>query len=369
MATPTTVIAGEWVLLCLAIILVAARLFVRLFMIKDRIHWSDVWLLISACSALGLIICDTLAYQANVMDTHTSLGAPILKVRFAVDYLFDTGLFFPKFSIISFYYTLVPPTQPEMRMALYLITAITTASCLVTIFDNTFWCGTNISSNWSTEPGTCKAHDSFVMLRVHWSLNFITEVLNLVFPWPLVRNLKLSRRREKIGLTVILGLGVVTIVVSIGRYVHMVTVGPSLGNYLWASSELCVSIMVVALTALRPLLRKISHMLNSSISSSDHKSGYRGTSTDPRSRTARLKSTYTHTQGSSAYWRKIPGTRYKGADEDDNGSEVELNDVKSGGVLKTREIRISIETLSQDGSRAYPQGSSGSMGLEASIMA
>ncbi|KAL6404544.1 hypothetical protein AUP68_13937 [Ilyonectria robusta] len=80
MATPTTVIAGEWVLLSLAIILVAARLFVRLFMIKDRMHWSDVWLLISACSALGLIICDTLAYRANVMDTHIDLGVPILKV-------------------------------------------------------------------------------------------------------------------------------------------------------------------------------------------------------------------------------------------------------------------------------------------------
>lgn len=125
--------------------------------------------------------------------------------------------------------------------------------------------------------------------------------------------------------------------------------------------------MVVALTALRPLLRKISHMLNSSISSSDYRSGHRGTSTDPRSRTARSKST--HTQGSGAYWRNITGTQRKGADEDDNGSEVELNDVKSGGVLKTREIRISIETSSQDGSREYPADSGRPMGMETSIMA
>ncbi|KAL6404543.1 hypothetical protein AUP68_13936 [Ilyonectria robusta] len=121
--------------------------------------------------------------------------------------------------------------------------------------------------------------------------------------------------------------------------------------------------MVVALTALRPLLRKISHMLNSSISSSDYRSGYRGTLTDPRSRTARSKST--HTQGSGAYWRNITRMQH----EDDNGSEVELNNVKSGGVLKTREIRISIETSSQDGSREYPAGSGRPMGMEASIMA
>lgn len=125
--------------------------------------------------------------------------------------------------------------------------------------------------------------------------------------------------------------------------------------------------MVVALTALRPLLRKISHMLNTSINSSDYRSDYRGTSTDPRSRTARSKAT--RTQGSGAYWRSITGTQRNGAGEDDHGSEVELNVVESGKVLKTQEIRISSETLSNDGSREYPAGSRRPTGIETSIIA
>ncbi|KAL6404356.1 hypothetical protein AUP68_13748 [Ilyonectria robusta] len=248
--SPTAVIAGEWVLLSLAIILVAARLYVRLYMNKDRIYWSDAWLLIAVCSALGLVICDTLAYKANAMFNFVDPGVRMLKIRFAVNYFFDTGMYFPKFSIIAFYYALVPPTQPKMRIALYTLTGITVASCLVTFFDATLWCGADIASN-------------------------------------------------------------------------------------------CIN-------------------------SSDYKSGYRGTSTDARSRTNRSKAT--HTQGSGAYWRT--GTQTKGGVfKDDAGSEVQLNDLKSGRVMKTEEIRISVETLSNGDSVEYPAGPRKPMGIETSVMA
>lgn len=115
------------------------------------------------------------------------------------------------------------------------------------------------------------------------------------------------------------------------------------------------------------MLRKISHILGSSIDSSGNKAGYRGKSIDSRYRTAESRAT--DKQGSGAYWRSITGTQRKGANEEDNGSEVEPNDVKSGQVMKTQEIRISIETSSQDGSREYPSGSGRPMGMEVSIIA
>ncbi|KAH7162042.1 hypothetical protein B0J13DRAFT_600778 [Dactylonectria estremocensis] len=363
----TGVIVGEWILLFLAIILVAARLFVRLYMNKDRIHWADVWLIIATCSALALVICDQLAYQANAMLNFVDPGVRMLKIRFTVNYFFDTGMYFPKFSIIAFYYALVPLTQPKMRIALYVLTGITASSCLVTFFNATLWCGSDIASNWSTEPGACSAYSSITMMKIHWALNFTTEVLNVIFPFPLIRDLKLPRRREKIGLGVILGLGVVTIAVSIGRFTNMTTSGNgAFSNYLWATSELCVSIMLVALTSLRPLLRKLAHMLHSSINSSDYITGYRGNSTDPRSRTARSKAP--HTQGSGAYWRNGTGTKAQSVLGDENGSEVQLNEIKTGKVTKTEEIRISIETISNEGSSEYP-GSGKPMGVETSIMA
>lgn len=328
---------------------------------------ADAMLLIASCCAIALVICDTIAYKKDAMHDFTHTTAEIWKIRFAVNYFFDTGMYFPKFSIIAFYYTLVPATQPKMRIALYALTAITVCSGLVTFFDATFWCGLDISSNWSTKPGACRAYDSMVMMRIHWSLNFSTEVLNVVFPFPIIRDVKLPRRREKIGLAVILGLGVITIAVSIGRFTNMVMIGNGFSNYLWAESELCVSIMVVALTSLRPLLRKLAHMINSSIHSSDYKSGTPGyRSTDPRTRTARSRAN--HTQGSGAYWRSVTGTQHK-ANDDINGSEVQLNEMKGGKVLKTEEIRISSETVSHDGSTQFASGSGRPMGLEPAHMA
>ncbi|CAI6100647.1 unnamed protein product [Clonostachys chloroleuca] len=352
-ATSKSVIAGEWALLSLALVLVAARMFARIHLNKDKLHLADIFLLMASACALALVVCDTLVYNIGTMHNFEDPGAYTLLIRFTVNYWFDFGMYFPKFSIISFYYTLVPRTQPRMRQALYALTAITVASSLVTFFDATLWCGTNIKSNWSEAPDSCKAYDSMVMMRIHWSLNFTTEVLNVIFPFPLIRDLKLPKFREKVGLAAILGLGIITIAVSIGRFVNMAIVGNGFSNYLWATSELCVSIMVVALTALRPLLRKIARLINATNSDSDYK--YGGTSAGLHTKTGRSKPT--HTQGSGVYWRTYsgPGTTKDGAAE----SEVELHGIKTKNhVIKTEEIQISTED-------ARPEHSKKPVGTEA----
>lgn len=80
------------------------------------------------------------------------------------------------------------------------------------------------------------------LMRLNWALNFITEVLSmfsnfpstgsffsnslqldLVFPIPLLQGLMTSTRK-KIGLAVVFGMGIITIAVSIGRFVTMLYV-------------------------------------------------------------------------------------------------------------------------------------------------
>ncbi|KAJ4324098.1 hypothetical protein N0V84_004064 [Fusarium piperis] len=332
MVSSAAVIAGEWTLFSLALSLVAARLLVRLYLNRDHLYVADIWLLVAIFSALGLLICDTLAFQTGDMANFTNPSVRLWKIRFAVSYFFDVGLYFPKFSIIAFYYTLVPPTQPRMRVAL------------------------------STEPGTCKAYDSALMLRIDWSLNFVTEFLNAVFPFPIVRNLKLPKLRDKIGLGIILGLGIITVAITIARFTHMINAGAVFSNYLWTVAEICVSIMVVALTALRPLLRKISHLLNYSLNSSGYESRDIGTSTGSRFKATRSKATQSQNR---TYWRNITGTQQNGAGTDDNGSEVQLNELKPGQVLKTEAIRISSESYPAEDASA----SGKPMGVETTIMA
>ncbi|CAH0041662.1 unnamed protein product [Clonostachys rhizophaga] len=337
----TPVVVGEWVMASLATICVAARMFVRLQLNKDHLHWADSWLLVGLFCAIGLALCDTMADLDGELDNYEDPSVRTLKFRFATNYFFDTGMYFPKFSIIAFYWTLVPLTQPHMRVALYVLTAVTAVFCVATFFDATFWCGADVSSNWSTDEDACRAFDSMTMMRIHWALNFSTEILNLVFPFPLVRDLKLPKLREKIGLCVILGLGVVTIAVSIGRFVTMVSAGNSVSSYLWTASEISVALTVVALTALRPLLRKIAQLVSGTNSDSDQRYyGTYGASTTVRTRTGKSKPT--HTQGSGIYWRTHSVTGNNAVD-DNESDEVELRPIKPNQIMQTREVTISSE--------------------------
>jgi len=60
-------------------------------------------------------------------------------------------MYFPKFSMIAFYYHLVPVTNSKMRRCLNLLTGITVCFALITFFCDTFWCGANPAINWLVE--------------------------------------------------------------------------------------------------------------------------------------------------------------------------------------------------------------------------
>ncbi|CAH0018015.1 unnamed protein product [Clonostachys rhizophaga] len=225
MLSDSDVIAGEWALLSLALVFVCACSYVRLILLKDTPYWADFWVLVAAACGIGLTICDTLICKAGTMENFIDPGPYTLKVRFFQNYWFDVGMYFPKFSLLSFYYRLVPPTKPRIRKLLYLLIAFTVACSLVTFLDATFWCRADIASNWSEDPDACSAFNSMTMMRIHWSMNFSTEVFNVIFPFPILRDLNLRKPREKFALGVIFGLGLLTISVSIGRFINMATQG------------------------------------------------------------------------------------------------------------------------------------------------
>ncbi|KAH6886884.1 hypothetical protein B0T10DRAFT_539133 [Thelonectria olida] len=343
MVSSHVVISIEWTFLALSYVLVIARIYVRLCMRRDRLHLSDGWLIAALAAAQGLVICDTLTYKMHAMDNFSITSVSLDKIRFATNYFFDVAMYLPKFSIISFYHNLVPPTHPGMRKALYVLTAITLVSALTTFFGDTFWCGPNPAVNWSKGEDACSVFASMELMRLNWSLNFITEVLNLVFPFPLIKEVKLPRRREKISLAIIFGLGLLTISVSVGRFITMLKLSNDISIYIWATAELCISIMVVALTALRPLLRKISSMISTSVSSSDNKSGYKLPSleqrTQPKACVVRPESMIYWRSGEGSFHSRVVTTRPGESTE----SQVELNNLNRDKIIKTEEVLISRE--------------------------
>ncbi|EKJ76073.1 hypothetical protein FPSE_03845 [Fusarium pseudograminearum CS3096] len=335
MISSTAVMAFEWTILVFAYFLVACRVYVRMFLRGVGLHAADYWLIVGLVSCQGLLICDTLTFRMHAMDDFVlaNNSIPIKKIRFATNYFFDTGIYFPKFSIIAFYFNLVPVTNPTMRRALFGLTGITVAFALITVFCDTFWCGPDPSVNWAEGEQTCTVFTSMTLMRLNWALNFITEVLNLVFPIPLLQGLMTSTRK-KIGLAVVFGMGMITIAVSIGRFVTMLHVHNDISIYIWATAEICISVMIVALTALRPLLRK---MTNSVSTSSDDRSG------NPSRKTGLTRS--------SVYWpggNKIPRRHVvEVGSESLAGSETELNTMNKG-IMMTKQVSVSVGNAESD---------------------
>ncbi|KAJ0299804.1 hypothetical protein COL516b_008923 [Colletotrichum fioriniae] len=121
------VVPIEAVLLGLAIILVLARLWLRLVRQHQKLTISDWILIVSLLDATALFTTDTMAYSLGGMDEYDpdAPQAPVdeqvllMKVAFAGNYFYDTGIYFPKIALLAFYFKLVPPTMPILRKALY----------------------------------------------------------------------------------------------------------------------------------------------------------------------------------------------------------------------------------------------------------
>ncbi|KAH7010677.1 uncharacterized protein B0I36DRAFT_219560, partial [Microdochium trichocladiopsis] len=250
--------ASEWTVTILAFIFLGLRLYVRITQRQINLVWSEVWLMLGFSWLLGLVISDTITFQKGAMsEFFDEPNVSIKQIRFASNYLFDAGLYFPKLSMVTIYFQLLPRHNRVLRWALYFTAAFTIVAFLVAIFVDTFWCGVNVPINWSIEPGACASYSSAVVFKLNWSLCFVSEVLLLLLPFPLLQNLRTASRHEFASLNILFALGIITIAVSAGRFATMLVLINDISVYVWATTEFAVSQIIVSSMALRPLLKRI----------------------------------------------------------------------------------------------------------------
>ncbi|POS69745.1 hypothetical protein DHEL01_v211861 [Diaporthe helianthi] len=265
MLTPTETVAMEWVFFVLAFSFLVARFWVR-FSLRQYQAWvSDVLLLAALVCTIGNIMCDTLIYKVDGLLEYKHVTQYLGKVRFSTKFFFDVGLYFPKFSLVMSYATMVPLTEPRMRVFLGCIATYLVLACLTAIFADLFWCGKDVSINW-LHPLKCSSFSNSHLQKVTWTMNIVGELLLFVFPFPILNSLKFTQLREKIGLGLIFALGFFTILVSTGRFIFMLFLTNDISLSVWTTVEMCISIMVVSLMAMRPLLRRFGHAVTKTIS-------------------------------------------------------------------------------------------------------
>ncbi|KAF9738543.1 archaeal flagellin n-terminal-like domain-containing protein [Paraphaeosphaeria minitans] len=340
-AAPEAVIPTEATLMALAMVLASGRLVPRAV---QRIHptASDSFLIASILNMLALFITDTMTYKLGGMSEAEPSEADLVKlkkIQFAGNYFYDTGIYLPKLAIVALYYRLIPPTMPWLRRALYIVSAFVGAAMVTTCFLDTFWCGRQVSLNWSTDEEACNTFSSKEVFRTDWALNVMSDLSSesprrhrkshthasavFTLPFPLLYKLQLGRRQIW-GLVITFGLGVITVSVSVVRFATIEVIHAWTNVYVLSMAEMAVSIMVVALPSMRSFLRR------GSLFSS--KKTY-GSST---SRTGYGVQTPIVTFGTS-------GRKKARMDDilDDSGSEVELNTMQRKDVIyETKQVSV-----------------------------
>lgn len=139
-----------------------------------------------------------------------------------------------------------------------------------------------------------------------------------LLPFPLLRVLELKRRQRN-GLVVTFALGLITITVSLARFIRISTGTDWDRIYVWSMAEMCIAIIVVSLPALKYLLRywKTSNSQSESGQGSYYTSDFSG------SRSNRRRNQISCSLG------------------DGMGSDVELNRiVGDDAILTTKEVSV-----------------------------
>jgi hypothetical protein len=186
--------------------------------------------------------------------------------------LYDTSLYFLKFSVLWFYHLLFPIGPSKLRLTLYLGGTITVACFFTATFMAIFWCGTNVSQHWQWDENgisTCSFSNKQLFVA-DWAMNIGTDVVILLLPFPLLTKLLLSWWQVG-ALCITFGLGAITMVVSTMRFMSVMRhdflplCELRIFNYycnahyrsdVYSVAEISTGMVVVSIPALRPLLRR-----------------------------------------------------------------------------------------------------------------
>ncbi|KAI9162895.1 hypothetical protein HJFPF1_04490 [Paramyrothecium foliicola] len=282
-----TSIAIQAIALSVALFVTVLRVWVRLRLEHRGLTAPDYLVWMGWLFTLGWFVCSVKALnigRTHPVDPETGATDSVdyLKVVFVSCFFFDIGLYWPKASIVVFYWRLIPHGFRRLRLALYVITGYVVAAFLGAILTDTL-ITRPISDNWSLENQLNSIWNSLADFIINWVLNITTDLLLFCLPFFVLNCLKLHWR-QKLGLACIFSLGLITMVISSARFATYIITDYALddasGNAL-CTIEMCTATIVVSLPGLKSLVVRARSPANTKERSSNRY--YRTSSRQPHS--------------------------------------------------------------------------------------
>ncbi|RGP81403.1 hypothetical protein FLONG3_547 [Fusarium longipes] len=292
----STSIVIQVVAISLALLVTILRGWVRIGLEHRALTTPDYLVWCGWLSSLGWFICSIKALnigKEHPVDPETGATDSVeyLKTVFISCYFFDVGLYWPKASIVVFYWWLIPKGFKLLRMALYL----TTGS-----LEN------QLKSTWNSMTG----------FTINWALNISTDLSLFCLPFFVISSLKLHRR-QRIGLIGVFSLGLITILISTARFMAYIITDYQLddasGN-AWCTIEMSTAVIVVSLPGLKSLLVRV---------------------TSPSNTADRSTNAYAHTSSRQPSGNRAFASR---AVAQDNGFDDELELIRYGQNSSAAEV-------------------------------
>ncbi|KAF4444307.1 integral membrane [Fusarium acutatum] len=221
-----------YVLITVSAIIIAARIYLRLAIQKQRLVTAD-WLRISAwCTAFATGFFDILYAKEGVLHPWINYALsnweaplePQIRVRkynWVNPFPFYTTFYLCKASLLVVYLQLFPPFMVIRRLMVWIVVVYCACAYIVTISLQLFLCYP-IERNWSvTKPEeACKYTTTLLMFQINWVLHFVGSIARNFLP-PVSHHTQPQYAQEELwcSLDVYIGL-VICCIPALRPYLH-----------------------------------------------------------------------------------------------------------------------------------------------------
>ncbi|KAI4728454.1 integral membrane protein [Aureobasidium sp. EXF-10728] len=254
----------------LSVLVMALRLYARVF-ILGKIGLDDVLICATALLAWAFIVATIIAVQHGLgshFDEVRARGSSNLNSYIQTVWLssifYNACLGFLKSSILAFYLRL---GDTQLKRLAQILLAVVVCQAIANVFTCIFQC-TPVAAAYTLElQTTAKCINISAFYLTNAALTILTDLLTYILPFHLVRKLQIPRR-QKIGLGVMLGLGLFTCMSSIIRITYI----PSMlfskdptwtisGPMYWSVIETNVGILTASMPAFKAIAKKFAPKL------------------------------------------------------------------------------------------------------------
>lgn len=139
-----------------------------------------------------------------------------MQISFASNYFYDVGLGLPKLSMLAYYFIFLDNGRRSVRRILWGATAFVIACYLTSLFDDTFFCGKDVSVQWSQEEGACSVFYAQEPFILNFTLGLACYLV--VYSVPLIL-LSLGVLKASPGITLTFAFGALVIASGVVRFV------------------------------------------------------------------------------------------------------------------------------------------------------